>query len=291
MPDYVQNTDLNAGENKDFSVSIMNFPDISALRDLRTSKIGQLCSVSGTVTRTSEVRPELLFGTFECMECRNIEKYVKQQFKYTEKATNWKVCVMMDTTASSVYQSTMSKPSEMDVGCREKQVCRLAKGPHPRELVILRGECVETCKPGDNATFTGTLIVVPDVGQFYSRGSIMFRSSQNAGPSEGVTGIKALGVRELNYKLVFLANHVSFSHKQVSCANNSPCKKKNKTFRMSNHNCSNMGQSDIRGDEEEKKITETLTESERADIIQMAQSSQLYDRLAKSIAPNIFGTM
>jgi DNA replicative helicase MCM subunit Mcm2 (Cdc46/Mcm family) len=41
-------------------------------------------SVTGVVTRTSEVRPELLKGTFKCMECGGIIKNVKQQFKYTE---------------------------------------------------------------------------------------------------------------------------------------------------------------------------------------------------------------
>ncbi|WP_455409866.1 hypothetical protein [Lacticaseibacillus paracasei] len=39
---------------------------IGGIRDLRTHKIGRLVSISGTVTRTSEVRPELLYGTFTC---------------------------------------------------------------------------------------------------------------------------------------------------------------------------------------------------------------------------------
>jgi DNA replication licensing factor MCM6 len=47
-------------------------------------KIGQLVSISGTVTRTSEVRPELVVGVFRCEECRTIIGDVEQQFKYTE---------------------------------------------------------------------------------------------------------------------------------------------------------------------------------------------------------------
>jgi DNA replication licensing factor MCM6 len=38
----------------------------------------------GVVTRTSEVRPELLQGTFKCLDCGNVVKNVEQQFKYTE---------------------------------------------------------------------------------------------------------------------------------------------------------------------------------------------------------------
>jgi DNA replication licensing factor MCM6 len=47
-------------------------------------RIGQLMSISGTVTRTSEVRPELVSGTFTCENCRTTISDVEQQFKYTE---------------------------------------------------------------------------------------------------------------------------------------------------------------------------------------------------------------
>lgn len=53
------------------------------LRELRTRGVGKLTSICGTVTRTSEVRPELLFGTFTCLDCHTIIKDVEQQFKYT----------------------------------------------------------------------------------------------------------------------------------------------------------------------------------------------------------------
>jgi DNA replicative helicase MCM subunit Mcm2 (Cdc46/Mcm family) len=45
---------------------------------------GQLLSISGTVTRTSEVRPELLFGAFACSDCGAVIRDVEQEFKYTE---------------------------------------------------------------------------------------------------------------------------------------------------------------------------------------------------------------
>jgi DNA replication licensing factor MCM6 len=49
---------------------------------------GQLLSISGTVTRTSEVRPELLYGTFACGDCGTVIKDVEQEFKYTEVPTD-----------------------------------------------------------------------------------------------------------------------------------------------------------------------------------------------------------
>ena len=69
---------------RDFSVSFYNLSLISGIRDLRTDKIGRLTAISGTVTRTSEVRPELLYGAFTCRSCRATVRDVGQQFKYTE---------------------------------------------------------------------------------------------------------------------------------------------------------------------------------------------------------------
>ncbi len=57
------------------------------LRELGTAEIGKLTAVMGVVTRTSEVRPELLQGTFKCLDCGNVVKNVEQQFKYTEVVT------------------------------------------------------------------------------------------------------------------------------------------------------------------------------------------------------------
>jgi DNA replication licensing factor MCM6 len=48
------------------------------------AKVGALSSFSGTVTRTSEVRPELLWGRFTCEECGTLSQPIEQQFKYTE---------------------------------------------------------------------------------------------------------------------------------------------------------------------------------------------------------------
>lgn len=71
-------------QSREFSVAFYHLPLVSAIRDLRTDKIGTLMSISGTVTRTSEVRPELLFGSFTCEVCRALVHEIEQQFKYTE---------------------------------------------------------------------------------------------------------------------------------------------------------------------------------------------------------------
>ena len=61
-------------------------PNNRKVRELTTDKIGQLVAISGTVTRTSEVRPELFLGVFTCRECGQASVPIVQQFKYTEPA-------------------------------------------------------------------------------------------------------------------------------------------------------------------------------------------------------------
>ena len=54
------------------------------VRDLTTSKIGVLLKITGQVVRTHPVHPELISGTFVCLDCQTVVKDVEQQFKYTQ---------------------------------------------------------------------------------------------------------------------------------------------------------------------------------------------------------------
>lgn len=88
----------------------------------------------------------------------------------------------------------------------------------PRSIdVILRGEIVDIPKPGDKAVFTGKLVVVPDVAQMLKPGdrvtshnvdtTKMKRTEGNS--MDGVGGLKKIGVKDLTYKMVFIASSVS----------------------------------------------------------------------------------
>ena len=89
----------------------------------------------------------------------------------------------------------------------------------PSVEVILRAEAVETAQAGDKCDFTGTLIVVPDVGTISLPGARAESSARKTGEGqemEGVRGLKALGVRDLNYRLAFLACSVLQSNPMVN---------------------------------------------------------------------------
>lgn len=75
----VEGTD---GASREFFVAFYG-QSPQRMRDLRTDKLGRLMCFTGTVTRSSEVRPELLLGAFKCGQCQAVKRGVPQQFKYS----------------------------------------------------------------------------------------------------------------------------------------------------------------------------------------------------------------
>lgn len=65
-------------KDKAFFTAFYNLANTLKLRELKTHNIGHLASIYGTVTRTTEVRPELLNGSFRCEDCNSIIRDVDQ---------------------------------------------------------------------------------------------------------------------------------------------------------------------------------------------------------------------
>lgn len=68
-------------KDKECYVSFTDVPTRQKLRELNTSKLGTLIRISGQVVRTHPVHPELVLGTFICIDCNGSIKNIKQQFK------------------------------------------------------------------------------------------------------------------------------------------------------------------------------------------------------------------
>lgn len=67
--------------DKEYYVSFVDVPTRHKVRELTTTKIGTLVRISGQVVRTHPVHPELVLGTFICLDCQTVVKDVEQQFK------------------------------------------------------------------------------------------------------------------------------------------------------------------------------------------------------------------
>lgn len=91
------------------------------IRELSTARIGTLLRISGQVVRTHPVHPELVSGTFLCLDCQSVIKDVEQQFKYTQPTIcKNPVCAnrrrfMLDTNKSRFVD--FQKVNTCDVRC------------------------------------------------------------------------------------------------------------------------------------------------------------------------------
>eukprot|EP00937_MAST-01D_sp_MAST-1D-sp2_P004520 g4520.t1 len=261
---------------KEFFVSFYNMRTVNKIRELRTDKIGQLCSITGTVTRTSEVRPELFSGTFTCKACGTVAHNVEQQFRFTQPL----MCKNPLCTHTKSNAGPNSTDWDLDIDNSrfvdwqklrvQENSDEIPAGSMPRSLeIILRHETVEKAKAGDKLVFTGSLIVVPDVSVMSKAGEAVqvsrasTRRSEQGASGEGVQGLRALGCRDLTYRLAFLASSVQASEQR-------------------------FGQTDIR-QESNADIASQFTEEEREEILSMKRDPQLYKKMAQSVCPSVFG--
>ncbi|KAK2796245.1 hypothetical protein FQN50_009635 [Emmonsiellopsis sp. PD_5] len=290
-PDSLAEKTRHQQTDKVFSLAFYNLPLVSRLRQLRTAQVGKLLSISGTVTRTSEVRPELALGTFICESCSTTVEEVEQTFKYTEPSqcpnptcgnrVGWRLDIRQSTFVD--WQKVKLQESSHEI----------PTGSMPRTMdIILRGEMVDRAKAGERCIFTGTLIVVPDVSQLglpgvrpeASRDNGNFRGSDVGG--SGVSGLKSLGVRDLTYRLAFLACMVTPdlttpghpASQQLNGQSQNILASLNQTDQLENYE-----------DQAQDRLLQTLTPYEVQDLKKLVHSEYIYSRLVDSIAPMIYG--
>uniref|UniRef100_A0A3B3UX94 DNA replication licensing factor MCM6 n=1 Tax=Poecilia latipinna TaxID=48699 RepID=A0A3B3UX94_9TELE len=259
----------NVPLNKEFYVAIEDLPTRHKIRELSSMRIGTLVKISGQVVRTHPVHPELVSGTFLCMDCQAVIKDVPQQFKYSPPT----ICRNPVCNNRSRFHLDTHKSKFIDfqkVRIQETQA-ELPRGSIPRSLeIILRAEAVETAQAGDRCDFTGTLIVVPDVSQLSTPGLRAETSTRVPGrpqglESEGLRGLKALGVRELSYRLAFLACNVAPTNPR-------------------------FGGKELRDEEQTaESIKSQMTEKEWEKVFEMSQDKNLYHNLCTSLFPTIHG--
>jgi DNA replication licensing factor MCM6 len=279
--------------DKLFTIAFYNIPLITRVRQLRTEQIGKLVSISGTVTRTSEVRPELAYGTFICEACNTAVANVEQTFRYTEP----NICPNVTCANKLAWRLDIANSTFVDwQKCRiQENSSEIPTGSMPRTIdVILRGEQVERTKPGEKCIFTGTLIVVPDVSQLGIPGVRPEASKDNSGfrgadeGGSGVSGLKSLGVRDLTYRMAFLAC--------FSCPDTTtPGQPMGELTGQSTNILNSLHQVDLNElqDDGENRaqeaFLETLSMEEIEELRQMVHSDHIYDRLVKSLAPMVYG--
>ncbi|XP_022910092.1 DNA replication licensing factor Mcm6 [Onthophagus taurus] len=253
-------------KEKECYVSFTDVPTRQKVRELKTDKIGTLVRISGQVIRTHPVHPELISGTFICLDCQTVIKNVEQQFKFT----NPTICRNPVCNNRRRFLLDVDKSLFIDfqkVRIQETQA-ELPRGCIPRSVeVILRAENVETVQAGDRYDFTGTLIVVPDVGALSLPGAKTQMNSRHkkGDDSEGIRGLKALGVRDLHYRMAFLACSVQPTNPRFGGVE--------------------MPLEDVTPED----LKQQMTEGEWKHLYDMSHDKNLYSNLISSLFPSIHG--
>uniref|UniRef100_A0A671PN70 DNA replication licensing factor MCM6 n=1 Tax=Sinocyclocheilus anshuiensis TaxID=1608454 RepID=A0A671PN70_9TELE len=241
----------NIPPSKEFYVAFSDFPSRQKIRELSTVRIGSLVRISGQVVRTHPVHPELVSGTFLCLDCQSVIKDVEQQFKYTQPT----ICKNPVCANRRRFMLDTNKCRFVDfqkVRIQETQA-ELPRGSIPRSVeVILRAEAVETAQAGDRCDFTGTLIVVPDVSAMALAGTRAETSSRVTGKegfeADGIQGLKALAV------------------------------------------CHNTNWKELRQeDQTAESVKNQMTVQEWEKVFEMSQDKNLYHNLCTSLFPTIHG--
>ena len=283
----------NQQTDKLFTLAFYNLPMVSRIRHMRTDNIGALSSISGTVTRTSEVRPELHLGTFICEACNNVVYNLEQTFRYTEptQCPN-SLCMNREKWRLDIRQSTFVDWQKIRV---QENSSEIPTGSMPRTLdVIVRGEIVDRAKAGEKCIFTGTLIVVPDVSQFKVPGQTTQatrEATQQPRGAEvggaGVSGLKMLGVRDLTYRMAFLACMITPDLTAAGSATSQHLSGQSTNILASlNQTHSDPYES---GEEAQAEYLATLSQADIDDLREMVHKPNIYMRLVNSLAPMVYG--
>ena len=270
-----------------FFLGVYNFPSTRSVRQLRTDVIGSLSSVTGTITRTSDVRPELLVASFRCVECGLSAGNVPQQYHYTRP----NMCKNPRCKNTSPLKFSLEVRQSQFVDWQKLRVQensdQIPPGSMPRSMdVILRNEMVEKCKAGDKCVFVGSLVVIPDGSALARAGetpiSAKVRPSDAAtGGGGGVQGFAALGVRELTYRTCFVATSVLPADVQQTDKN----ERVMASLLYGKETAAIFSDTDPTPDQ----VAMELTTSQRAEIRAIRSSPRLYEQMVDSIAPNTFG--
>lgn len=269
-----------------YTVAWWNVPSNVSVRNLRMDQVAQLVTLTGcTVTRTTEVRPELRVGAFRCQKCGLVAAHVRQEYQYCRPT----LCRNPRCQNSSPLQFWLETSASQFGDWQKLRVQEasdeIPPGGMPRSLTVLcRNEMVEMAKAGDVCRITGYLVVLPD-GSALSRSGEVPKSvrrtegGQNGAVAQsggGVRGLAALGVRELTYRTALVATTIwPTTTTPLSMA----------TWMRPPANAGN----DPHATTTTTQVVWELTSSERQEIRDMQASPRLYELLVDSLCPAVFG--
>ena len=275
--------DMKDAHALSYDVAFYRVPQTFSVRELRAGCNGLLCTLNATVTRMTQVRPELVQTCFTCRSCGATSDPILQNYTYTmpikcaqegcENTEMWTVLHNRHTVISDWQKIKAQEDSEA-----------LLPGSTPRSVdVIVRGDFVERAFPGDKLSFTGFISVVPEVGKLFGqqeRRELQRQVDAGSGREQdgggfsgavtggdGVEGLRKLGSRVLAYKLCFIAVSASDRDGALKVHDSTPAR-----------------HAPLSGVPER-----SLRTAQESLVAQIVNTPNFFDALISCVAPNIFG--
>ena len=163
----------------------------------------------------------------------------------------------------------------------------------PRSIdVILRNDNTEKAQPGDICRMIGYLCVLPNVSSMFKPGERTQITTKNNDTkamsgyeNDGISGLKGMGMRELHYKLIFISTNVIVENNQFY----EEMGLEDEEEERDEEEREGQKKPDFDMDDHLNKIQKKLTEQEREMILSLKNNPNLYEDMAESIFPSIFG--
>ncbi|MEM3520331.1 MAG: hypothetical protein QXG85_01880, partial [Thermoproteota archaeon] len=139
---------------KKVRVRISGYPQSVTIRDLNSSFIGKIVKIEGVVVRQSQVKTQLVEGTFRCLSCGTLIS-VEQN---SQSLTLPKTCPACNANNPSNFELDPSKSVFDDfqmISIQEKPES-LPAGQIPQTIDLnLTGDLTNKVRPGDRVKITG----------------------------------------------------------------------------------------------------------------------------------------
>lgn len=141
----------NVTEN--YYIKIANFLYNDSLRDLRHKNVGSLIQVQGVVTKRSQVYSQLYEVVYSCRGCGQKTEPVLDTNPDQKKIGRCRSCQMKDNYKID-YETTIYRNFQKITLQESPGSVPAGRVPTSKEVILL-GDNIDVCRPGDEVQVTG----------------------------------------------------------------------------------------------------------------------------------------
>jgi DNA replication licensing factor MCM4 len=258
----------------------MNLLKTVQTRELGPSFIDKLISVSGLITRTSDIIPDLNSGVFRCCVCQNEHK----SFVIRGKIDEPKKCIKCGNDNSMIIIHNLSDFTNKQIVKVQETPENIPEGETPQTIsVIVYENLVDFVKPGDRVIVTGILRAIP----------IRINPNQRKIRNLFKTYLDAVHFQKLGVKI---ESEEIIEPSQIYKKKKNLEKKIDVKMEIDEENEEEKEIEKEIEEENEDEINKIkinnkvikISEKEEKKFIEMSKREDIYEVLANSIAPNIY---